>query len=261
MIQTYLINLDGSDERLAAASRGLAEQGLDFERVPAFDGRGKSARDLPLYDEDAAVRYMGRALLGSEIGCYLSHMKALRRFLESDAAQALVLEDDCRFAPDLAPKLAEIGRWLEARPMWDAVHVSAQKMRMRTLLQEFGPYGLYQAHHFPMLATGILWSRAGAEAMLKEGGGKIDAAWDNFLRRWLTRNGRGLGVWPPLVFTSNVASDIDSAAVTRKTARRSAIYGLRKQRRLWADRLVAMKMRRSFKPDLAPLPQGDPAQG
>lgn len=262
--KVFLINLDGSDARLAAAAKGLAEQGLEFERVPAFDGRGKSLGELPLYDEPAAIRYMGRPLLGSEVGCSLSHMKALRRFLETEATQALVLEDDCRFAPDLAPRLAEIGRWLEDRPVWHALHVSAHKLRLRTPLRNFGPYELGQAHQFPMLATGILWSRAGAEAMLREGGGKIDAAWDNFLRHWLTRSGKGLTLWPPLVSSSEVASDIDSAAVTRKTAPRNLLYGFRKQRRLWSDRFVAMKMRRRFKPEAflgrgpAAAPEGAP---
>ena len=41
-VETYLINLDGSDERLKNASEILLAQNIQFKRFPAVDGRRKS---------------------------------------------------------------------------------------------------------------------------------------------------------------------------------------------------------------------------
>ncbi len=45
-LATFLINLDGSDDRLNSATRQLAEAGQTFERYPAYDGRGKPAEHV-----------------------------------------------------------------------------------------------------------------------------------------------------------------------------------------------------------------------
>ena len=59
---TYLINLDGSDERLSSARVQLEQQGITFTRVSAFDGRGLNLAEVSDYDEAHALRYMGRKL-------------------------------------------------------------------------------------------------------------------------------------------------------------------------------------------------------
>lgn len=40
-VETYLINLDGSDERLERATQQLKDVDWAFERFSAYDGRGK----------------------------------------------------------------------------------------------------------------------------------------------------------------------------------------------------------------------------
>ena len=93
-LATFLINLDGSDDRLAGATALLNGIGLPFERLAAFDGRGIPADRLPDYDPQECRRRFGRHLSGGEVGCYQSHLAAARRFLASDARFGLVLEDD-----------------------------------------------------------------------------------------------------------------------------------------------------------------------
>ena len=63
---TFLINLDGSDDRLNSARAQLDQQGIAFTRVSAFDGRGLNLTEVRDYDEAHAVRYMGRKLKGGE---------------------------------------------------------------------------------------------------------------------------------------------------------------------------------------------------
>ncbi|WP_018632082.1 glycosyltransferase family 25 protein [Neomegalonema perideroedes] len=246
MIPLYLINLDGSDDRLAHAAESLRAQGLAFERVPAFDGRGRDVRSLPLYDEAASLRHMGRVMRGGEVGCYLSHLDCARRLLATGAPMGVVLEDDVELEPDFSEKLGELTAALREKSGWRLVHLAAQKLKIATPIRSFGRYELYGAHYFPMTTTALLWSRAGAEEFLKVGGGRIGAPVDNFLRAWLTREGGGLALKPPLATTTGAESDI--GASVRKTARRSLLYGWRKQRRLMGDKLRAMRARRRFRP-------------
>ncbi|TNC74176.1 glycosyltransferase family 25 protein [Rubellimicrobium roseum] len=249
---TYLINLDGSDERLALATRALEAQGLGFERVAAFDGRGVPPASLPGYDEAGALAYMGRTLRGGEIGCYLSHLDCARRFLATGARFAVVLEDDMAPVPGAARVLGEVLDWLAGQPGdWDLCNIGAGKRKFFTPLRDFAGEGtthvLGRAHYFPMTTTGLIWSREGAGRFVG-GHARIDAPVDNHFRRWLTATDRGLAVWPPLVRPTGAESEIDAPGARRKVEGRRPLYGLVKQRRLWGDKARAAfhKLRRGL---------------
>jgi glycosyl transferase family 25 len=59
--------------------------------------------------------------LPGELGCYLSHVEAMRRFLASDARFALVLEDDVLLKPALPAVLHGLA---EHAARWDMVKLS-----------------------------------------------------------------------------------------------------------------------------------------
>ena len=78
-IKYYVINLDRSPERLSNISAQCKKYNIDFVRIPAFDG---STLDLEKLADDTACRYeMGRSIQPGEVGCFLSHKKALDAFL------------------------------------------------------------------------------------------------------------------------------------------------------------------------------------
>ncbi|PID46943.1 MAG: glycosyl transferase [Proteobacteria bacterium] len=239
---TYLINLDDSAERLFGATQQLQVAGIDFERVPAFDGRNVQLADIKEYDEKASIAYMGRALGGGELGCYFSHIDCAKRLLQTDADYALVLEDDMTAPQTLLTSITEILDYLEAHAIdWYLINIGAHKNKISTPVKQFHAHTLYKAHYFPMTTTGIIWSRKGAEAFLAyTQTHSIFCPVDNFFRYWLTENNKGLSVYPPLTPPSGADSDIDST-VRRKTANRHPLYGLIKQRRLWGDKLKALR--------------------
>lgn len=119
-IVTYLINLDRATERLAKLDRRLSELGLDYTRIAAVDGR---ALRFPHPDfSDLSYRLLhGRRRAPAEIGCYFSHIAALRAFLDSDAEHALILEDDVTFAPDF---IAMMEASLARGDDWDILRLS-----------------------------------------------------------------------------------------------------------------------------------------
>jgi glycosyl transferase family 25 len=52
-----------------------------------------------------------------EVGCYLSHLKAMETFLRTDAPWCVILEDDVEVRPECAEVFAGLGR----RDDWDLV--------------------------------------------------------------------------------------------------------------------------------------------
>lgn len=241
-LATYLINLDGSDARLESATRQLRAAGVEFTRVPAFDGRGLDVSQVADYDAPRAMRYVGRPLRGAEIGCYYSHLDCARRFLESGADHALVLEDDMQLAPGTVQTLSEMLHWLAQNRMeWDIINIGAPGLKYTSPLTTIAAHTLVRAHYFPQTTTGLVWSREGAQAFVT-GHHKIFLSLDQFLREWQSQVDRGLSVTPPLVTTTGAESDIDGGG-NRRRGGRSPFYGLIKQRRLLRNKLRAIRHR------------------
>ncbi len=239
-LQTFVINLDGSVARMASAAAQLSAAGLAFQRVPAFDGRGLSPDELPDYDAKAALAYMGRPMRGGEIGCFHSHLRAAQAVVDSGAAMGLVFEDDMQLVPGAAGQFQALADWLATRDDWDLVNLGANRHRIYSPLAQFDTYVLTRAHYFPMMASGMLWRREGAQAFLAAHD-RIFAPIDNYFRHWQTRRDRGLAVWPQLVGTNGAESETFSGPGNRSIEGRHPLYGLIKQRRLMTDKLLALR--------------------
>ncbi|MDX2308404.1 MAG: glycosyltransferase family 25 protein [Hyphomicrobium sp.] len=91
------MNLDRSPERLAETGAHLRAHGISFVRVPAVEGKNIGL-PIPGIDPDVYRRNHGRTIRPGEVGCYLSHMKAMRTFLASSHAFCVILEDDATIA-------------------------------------------------------------------------------------------------------------------------------------------------------------------
>lgn len=115
----FIINMDGADERWSFVERGFSATGIPFTRVAGVDGRALRY-PIPEYDEASYRRRHGKRTDAGQVGCYLSHLKALRAFLESDLDFAVIAEDDASPRPDLRSTLdAAIRR----RDTWDLLRL------------------------------------------------------------------------------------------------------------------------------------------
>jgi glycosyl transferase, family 25 len=136
-LMTYLINLDRSRDRLTSMVAQLDSAGLAWKRVAGVDG--SSFGELPWagYDHRAYDRNWGKSPHPGEVGCFLSHVRALQAFLEDDAAFGLILEDDCRFSPDLRSVLDDL---IECAGQWDVVKLSGKHSGMPMTVETL-PHG------------------------------------------------------------------------------------------------------------------------
>ena len=86
----YCINLDDQPERWEYMQTQFKYWEIeDYERISAYDGREDDLSDILVgkYPSDMS---------GGEIGCTNSHLKAMKRFIDtSDAPYAVMMEDDC----------------------------------------------------------------------------------------------------------------------------------------------------------------------
>lgn len=109
-VRAYLINLARSADRRRHMEAQLNKTRLDYELVPAVDGRqlDLSGPELVRPTEPGPrcsplwVKTYDRPGVAA---CSLSHLKVYERVVASGAGAALVLEDDVVLAPDIAEVL------------------------------------------------------------------------------------------------------------------------------------------------------------
>ena len=130
---TYLINLDGSNERLERSKQQLNNIDWPFERVAAYDGRGKDLSEFVNYNDKQARSNLGRSLLNSEIGCYLSHYQCAQQFLATDADMLVVLEDDMKMTDSFKSVINQTLAYLHDHPEldWYLINIASQKKEAR----------------------------------------------------------------------------------------------------------------------------------
>jgi glycosyl transferase family 25 len=113
----YVINLDRDTERMASTHDNLTRLGLGYKRLPAVMGKDVSdwenLIDMPAY----VWRNRLDVPRAGEVGCYLSHLKAMKTFLQTNAPWCVILEDDV----EVLPACAEVLRSLAEKDDWDLV--------------------------------------------------------------------------------------------------------------------------------------------
>lgn len=122
-IKCYLINLDKASERLEYVMRSFGEISFTIERVSGVLGTGL---ELPIaeYSKLGYAAAHGKRTNTSEIGCYLSHIKALKQFMGTDNDYAIILEDDVELRGDLELIIKQLtGCSLD----WDIVRLAGRR--------------------------------------------------------------------------------------------------------------------------------------
>lgn len=118
---SLVINLDRSPARLKKICEQLDHLGLSWQRVTAVDGATLAMDDPRLLDTPRFHQQHGKPPLPGELGCYLSHVKALETLLSSNFKWGLILEDDAVLGDSLP---AVINALVEHPQEWDLVKFS-----------------------------------------------------------------------------------------------------------------------------------------
>lgn len=101
----------------------LSAHQLRYERISGVDG----AQALSQFTDGQRAHFYkchGKHILAGELGCYLSHLNALRHFLNSDAGTAVILEDDAQLPENLDTLWAGLS---QAGKEWDFLRLQSRR--------------------------------------------------------------------------------------------------------------------------------------
>ncbi|MGB0893111.1 MAG: glycosyltransferase family 25 protein [Parashewanella sp.] len=89
----YLINMPQNSERLENIQSQLAKLNLKAEKINAVVGKELTKNEIqPIYDHELNKRCNHRDLTIGELGCYASHRKAWRTFLNTSSSHTVIIE-------------------------------------------------------------------------------------------------------------------------------------------------------------------------
>ena len=97
-IKIYVINLARSPHRKKQISDQLKNCPVDYEFITAVDGAGKNISDFEQYNQNT-INITGKDLKTTEIGAFLSHIKAITAGKKDNVDWAIILEDDVVVSP------------------------------------------------------------------------------------------------------------------------------------------------------------------
>ncbi len=160
-MRTILINLSKDTDRLARMSAKLNAASIRFERLDAVYGTNMPLWLKP-YFLDQDDRIASKLLLG-EVGCYASHLLAMR-MVERFNEPCLILEDDLEFAGDFSSVLVA----LKSLPVsYDIIRLSNPVKRYHSpVLKLSSEYQLIKYSSVPPSAGAYVVTPAGANKFL-----------------------------------------------------------------------------------------------
>lgn len=118
-MKTYIINMDSAVGRWNRVKRLMAPTGIPYDRVQAVVGR-QLQLPIPEFSETLFRRCHGKRPNYGQIGCFLSHIKAMRMFLETNEQFAMICEDDIKPRPQLKQILE---RAIQYNELWDILRL------------------------------------------------------------------------------------------------------------------------------------------
>jgi glycosyl transferase family 25 len=160
LMQTFIINLDRSPDRLAFMQEQMTKLNMSFERVVGVDG----SSNVPAW---LAPEFEGTILTSGKIGSYASHLLVAREIVARNLPYALVLEDDVTLADDIA-QAAHLAAEKAPRG-WDYIHLSASLKKRRALIEidQIDERKLVMHTRLPLNTGAYVLSNAGARKRLR----------------------------------------------------------------------------------------------
>lgn len=216
----WVITLNPDSNTVQRLLFDLAEQGVRAQTIPGVDGRSH----MPALEANerlapATTRWRHLCELNSsEVGCYLAHLRALRRAYDAGLERICILEDDIELEPAFGAVLAELERLPNDVEM---VRLMALKIRKRKVVRELGDgaHRLIRPERGSLGTQGYLVNRAGMKKILDHGSRifePIDKLYDHFWEYDL----RVYGVEPHVIWeTASASSVVKSNVAKAKVAR------------------------------------------
>jgi glycosyl transferase family 25 len=158
-----IINLPSSTDRRRAMVEQLARLRMEAVFIEAVDGRAMDPEQRAAHCAESFTAFHS-PLTAAEVGCYLSHLKALQYIADHGWPWTVVLEDDVALPADFARRLSVVCR--EAAADYDLVKLNG-RLRQHLVLQTLSNGDRLVRFRRPPISAGAhLWSTAGVRKIL-----------------------------------------------------------------------------------------------
>lgn len=172
-----IISLAESCERRDYLTSQLHDLGIAYHIIDAVDGRAFDVTNHPNYDRRKRLNYFGKDLLGAELGCLLSHKKAMEYIVDHHLPAAMIFEDDTVIenGPEFLKLLAVLpnpvsGERSKPFPRPDLVRLIGKKKIYQSpykILSQLTPHTqLARTQGIPGSANAYFLSNCGAQKLL-----------------------------------------------------------------------------------------------
>lgn len=165
-MDVIVINLARATERRTVMEQQLAGFGMQGKFLTATDGRTLSDAEKNSVDHNVRRSISLYPLSNNEIGCWLSHKRAMEQLIASGAPMAAIIEDDARLFPEFATVLKAIEELPFSFDVID-LHRKFKRQEIFIPLRQLTPQNkLGRIGYTHMGAIGYVISRQGAEKFL-----------------------------------------------------------------------------------------------
>lgn len=103
-VQVYVVSLEKDIHRRKHLEEQFKDNYSQMNIVEAIDGRDFKPEKVKEYSQNYTKQYH-KEMSPGEVGCVLSHIKALEQFIDSNEEYALIIEDDILGSDDDLDKL------------------------------------------------------------------------------------------------------------------------------------------------------------
>lgn len=182
-MKAFIISLSPDNETARNLQNALARDGVDAEIFPAVDGRFDFPQLLKgeSINQHKALTNRKAELTKSEVGCYLSHLRAIKTAYNSGLQHVAIFEDDVIAEAHIGDVMGAIENLGEGAHL---VRLMSLKLRKRKKIKTLtGTYLLTRPMRGGLGTQGYIANRRGMEIILKHGSEismPIDKLYDSF---------------------------------------------------------------------------------
>lgn len=176
-----VISLNSAAENTQKLLRDLANQDISADIFDAVDGRHGEPllEDGEYFRDTLAMTRHGKRLTNSELGCYLSHFRAVKQAYNEGYEYVCLFEDDVV----IEPMFGDVFNVLLEKDL-DMVRLMSLKLRKRKVLEPlFDKHCLVRQERGGLGAQAYLLNRTGMKKFLDYGCGiyePVDKVFDHF---------------------------------------------------------------------------------
>lgn len=191
----YCINLDERRDRWAQASSEFKKYNLEVERISAIDGSQIDVSNIKM-------NVLKGISIPGNVGCVLSHVKAIKNAKEKGYSKILILEDDIIFEENFIERFTNEIKHLPED--WDMFYLSGNNLKPDNLSK-------INEYFYKTTFTYTTHSYAITSAIYDEiidGASKLKEPIDEFYRKHIQQNYNCYVIRPHLSYQRPGFSDI-----------------------------------------------------